>query len=145
MLLATLRKRGVELWMDAGRLRYRVPIGILTVEDKAALAAMKEDMLCLLSQASSTNNQTTSDTRGSVISAAQQEPFSLRAVPLPISDERQTIQPDTQIIPYRAATPGACYACGTMRRWRSIYGAIVCARCHPPGDAALVAAWEGEA
>jgi hypothetical protein len=25
------------------------------------------------------------------------------------------------------------------------YGAVVCARCHPPADAALVAAWAGEA
>jgi hypothetical protein len=40
--------------------------------------------------------------------------------------------------------PGACYACGTMRRWRSVYDAVVCAQCHPPADAALVAAWEGE-
>jgi hypothetical protein len=30
-------------------------------------------------------------------------------------------------------------------RWRSVYGAVVCARCHPPAEAALVAAWEGEA
>ena len=41
--------------------------------------------------------------------------------------------------------PDVCYACGTTRRWRSVYGAVVCARCHPPVDAALVAAWEGEA
>jgi hypothetical protein len=39
--------------------------------------------------------------------------------------------------------PDACYACGTRRRWRSVYGAVVCARCHPPPDAAAVAAWEG--
>jgi hypothetical protein len=32
-----------------------------------------------------------------------------------------------------------------MRRWRSVYGAVVCARCHPPADAALVAGWEGVA
>jgi hypothetical protein len=38
----------------------------------------------------------------------------------------------------------ACYACGGTRRWRSVYGAVVCAQCHPPADAALVAAWEGE-
>src|SRR5262245_24972318 len=31
-----------------------------------------------------------------------------------------------------------------MRCWRSIYGAVVCARCHPPADVALVAGWEGE-
>jgi hypothetical protein len=37
--------------------------------------------------------------------------------------------------------PGACYACGTTRRWRSVYGVVVCARCHPPADAALVTGW----
>ena len=31
------------------------------------------------------------------------------------------------------------------RRWRSVYGTVVCARCHPPADVALVAGWEGEA
>ena len=40
--------------------------------------------------------------------------------------------------------PGACYACGTTRSWRSVYGAVVCARCHPPASPTLVAAWEGE-
>jgi hypothetical protein len=40
--------------------------------------------------------------------------------------------------------PGACYRCGGTRRWRSIYGALLCATCHPPADAALVAVWEGE-
>ena len=38
--------------------------------------------------------------------------------------------------------PGACYACGATRRWRSVYGAVVCVKCHPPAEAALVA-WEG--
>jgi hypothetical protein len=40
---------------------------------------------------------------------------------------------------------GGVDACGTTRRWRSVYGAVVCARCHPTADAALMAAWEGEA
>jgi hypothetical protein len=54
-------------------------------------------------------------------------------------------QPVTQVTPCWVQTPGSCYACGTTRRWRSIYGAVVCARCHPPADVALVAAWAGEA
>ena len=28
------------------------------------------------------------------------------------------------------------------RRWRSVYGAVVCARCHPPASPTLGAAWE---
>ena len=39
---------------------------------------------------------------------------------------------------------GSVDACGTTRRWRSIYGAVVCVRCHPPADVAVGAAWEGE-
>jgi hypothetical protein len=128
--------------MDAGRLRYRAPTGILTVRDKAALAAVKEDIFSLLSQAASTSAQMTSKARGSVISAAQPESFSFRAVPLPTSDARQTLQHEAQAIPYQAGTPGACYACGTTRRWRSVYSAVVCAKCHPPASPKLVAAWE---
>jgi hypothetical protein len=30
------------------------------------------------------------------------------------------------------------------RCWRSIYGAVVCARCHPSADVALVEGWEGK-
>jgi hypothetical protein len=37
---------------------------------------------------------------------------------------------------------GRVDACGTTRRWRSIYGTLICARCHPPADVALVAGWE---
>ena len=38
-----------------------------------------------------------------------------------------------------------CPCCKGARRWRSVYGAVVCARCHPPADAALVASWESVA
>jgi hypothetical protein len=30
---------------------------------------------------------------------------------------------------------------GTGRRWSLIDSAVVCGRCHPPANAALVAAW----
>ena len=50
-------------------------------------------------------------------------------------------QPVTQTMSFWEH-PEACYACGTRRRWRSSYGAVVCERCHPPPDAAAVAAWE---
>jgi hypothetical protein len=47
--------------------------------------------------------------------------------------------------PTRPSAPGTCSSCGTTRRWRSRCGAVICARCHPPADVALVAGWEGEA
>ncbi len=36
-----------------------------------------------------------------------------------------------------------CYCCRQQRFWRSTYGVIVCARCHPPAAPDLVAAWIG--
>src|SRR5262245_16844551 len=47
--------------------------------------------------------------------------------------------------PARPSAPGACYACGTRRRWRSRSGVLICGTCHPPADVALVAAWTGAA
>jgi len=37
-----------------------------------------------------------------------------------------------------------CPLCHGTRCWRSVHGVLLCARCHPPADTALVAAWEGE-
>lgn len=39
---------------------------------------------------------------------------------------------------------GPCFSCGSARRWISIYGATVCAACHPPVDGGLVKEWIGE-
>ena len=38
-----------------------------------------------------------------------------------------------------------CTACGRRSWWRSIDGAVVCGRCHPPASAQLVAAFVGDA
>lgn len=51
--------------------------------------------------------------------------------------------PTTRATPFWER-PSICYACGGMRRWRSIYGVAVCGTCHPPADAALAAGWEEE-
>jgi DNA-binding Lrp family transcriptional regulator len=34
-----------------------------------------------------------------------------------------------------------CNACGSTRFWRSIYGAVSCGTCHPPGSQMLIAEW----
>jgi hypothetical protein len=44
-----------------------------------------------------------------------------------------------------SAAAWRCHCCQGTRRWRSIYGAVVCARCHPPASPALVTGWAGEA
>ena len=54
-------------------------------------------------------------------------------------------------MPWHRQTTVGKQACGLWqeqeeeRRWRSVYGAAVCAQCHPPADVAPVAVWEGEA
>jgi tubulysin polyketide synthase-like protein len=37
-----------------------------------------------------------------------------------------------------------CRCCQGTRRWRSRDGVLICGRCHPPADAALVAGWDSE-
>lgn len=39
-----------------------------------------------------------------------------------------------------------CYACGSRAFWRSLHGAVICWRCHPPARESLVAdiLWDGE-
>ncbi len=44
----------------------------------------------------------------------------------------------------RAVAPipsGACWACGRIRYWLSVYDHMVCGVCHPPADPALVLEW----
>jgi hypothetical protein len=41
----------------------------------------------------------------------------------------------------RRVDGGPCFACRSTRRWRSIYGAVICAECHPPAAPELVAEW----
>ncbi|MGN9841243.1 amino acid adenylation domain-containing protein [Nonomuraea sp. H19] len=47
-LIAELRREGVRLWEEAGRLRYRAPKGILTADRLEALRAAKESVLARL-------------------------------------------------------------------------------------------------
>lgn len=44
------------------------------------------------------------------------------------------------------ATGKPCFACGSRTFWRSIYGAVICWRCHPPANEDLVTdiLWDGE-
>jgi hypothetical protein len=45
--------------------------------------------------------------------------------------------------PRLAMAESPCPACGGRAWWRSIHGALVCVRCHPPVSAAVVADWLG--
>jgi hypothetical protein len=47
-LLTDLRRAGVELFADAGRLRFRAPAGSLTASMREAVAAHREELLVLV-------------------------------------------------------------------------------------------------
>ena len=38
-------------------------------------------------------------------------------------------------------SPVRCFACRGSQFWRSVYGVVICGRCHPPADAQLIQAW----
>jgi hypothetical protein len=65
----------------------------------------------------------------------QVQPLLQPAVSCPLFTHGEDLEPHT--------SSWCCPCCKGTWRWRSIYGAVVCARCHPPADMALVA-WEGE-
>ena len=48
-LLTTLEQRGVMVWVEEGQLHYRAPVGVMTTDDRTTLAAVKGDMIRLLS------------------------------------------------------------------------------------------------
>ena len=41
----------------------------------------------------------------------------------------------------RRVDGGPCFSCHSTQRWLSIYGAVICAICHPPADSSTVARW----
>ena len=47
-LISDLRQRGIELWIEEGRLKCRAPAGTLSSEMKATLADRKEEFLAFL-------------------------------------------------------------------------------------------------
>jgi hypothetical protein len=49
--------------------------------------------------------------------------------------------------PRRNPPPGKpCHACGSRTFWRSVYGVVICYRCHPPANDKLIIDifWNGE-
>jgi hypothetical protein len=97
-----------------------------------------------------------------------QAPFAGLADPCRVLEEMVTAFPSIAVLPdletnepyavYFTLTDGsavkvsrpsldsaamACISCGSRAWWRSIHGAVVCGRCHPPVSAAVVAEWLG--
>ena len=55
VLLSTLRKRNIKLWVEADRLRCSAPEGVLTAELRAELAARKQEIIALVRRADTLN------------------------------------------------------------------------------------------
>lgn len=51
-LLVRLRQKGVELWIDGGRLKYRAPSGVLTPENVALLRRNRSEVAAFLGRSS---------------------------------------------------------------------------------------------
>jgi hypothetical protein len=114
-LLADLRRRGVELRPEGAGLRYRAPVGVMTEDVKAKVAAVKADVLALLE--------------------AEADPLVQTALALFEGAAIAAVEP---------VLPRVCKTCGSARWWRSVHGPVICAVCHPPAADRLVAAWLGE-
>ena len=52
-LLAHLRRQGIELWADAGRLRYRAPKGMMSASLRQEIGTRKQEILAYLNTTSS--------------------------------------------------------------------------------------------
>jgi hypothetical protein len=105
-------------------------------------------VLAIVATPATQEEQSSESSRSSTLS-----PLDTRSTMTPPYQHARTVRregapqliPDIPPIARWPNSPSACYACGTTRRWRSVYGVLLCVRCHPPADAALVATWEGEA
>ncbi|UNO38513.1 AMP-binding protein [Streptomyces sp. MST-110588] len=73
-LLAALERRGVELWADEGRLRYRAPRGAFTAPLRGRVAALKPYLLRVLRHRETSLSDTV---RAVPDPAAAHEPFPL--------------------------------------------------------------------
>lgn len=49
-LVATLRERGVRLYLEDGALKYRAPAGAFTEKDRAAVQALRTEVLRLIGE-----------------------------------------------------------------------------------------------
>src|SRR5215831_9861095 len=114
-LLQQLRALGVALTPSPdGTLHYKAPKGILTDDLRQAIRQHKTALLHVLAQPIPLNKSPLSEAYA----------LGQSAVPHPSSPRVESLE--TSPVAWR------CYCCMGTRRWRSIYGVVVCGTCHPP-------------
>ena len=149
--LHTLQARDIRLTADGEQLRYDAPEGAITDavltllrQHKAALLTLVQQTLPSAARAPESETPVPDVTTAIPDTVASCSRARIGRCGDDIAEEETQRILVTQPLSRWPNSPGTCYACGTTRRWRAIYGAVVCAQCHPPADAALVAAWAGE-
>jgi len=146
-VLHHLQARDIRLTVDGDQLRYDAPEGAITEAVLTLLRQHKAALLTLVQQPlPSAARAPESETPGpDVTTAIPETVVSGPHARIGRCGDGTAEDEPRRVLITQPNSPSACYACGTTRRWRSRYGAVICARCHPPADAALVAAWAGEA
>jgi hypothetical protein len=138
-VLQALQARDIRLTVHNDQLVYDAPEGMITEEVLMLLRQHKTALMALLQQAPEigrSDAEPSATVHTTLLPAGE---ACLGAGLAATTAESSRAHPGLPMAPWER--PGACFACGDTRRWRSVYGAVVCARCHPPADAAMVAAW----
>jgi TubC N-terminal docking domain len=128
-VLHTLRARDIRLTADGNQLRYDAPESAITEAVLTLLRQHKTALLALLQQ----GHTSISEAMAQEAEAPSTAPALAASAAVPPS-HIQGQKPPT--------AAWRCPCCKGTRRWRSVYGTVVCGTCHPPADVALVAGWE---
>jgi hypothetical protein len=126
-LVTVLHTAGCRLIPEGEHLRVQDPQHALTDDLRQAIREHKPELLRLLAQTTPVHE-----------SPLAEAPV-LRPPEVLYPSSQRSKDLETPPVTWR------CPCCKRIRRWKSIYGTVICARCHPPADTELVAAWEGEA
>src|SRR5262245_23909414 len=149
-VLHHLQTRDIQLTVDGHQLRYDAPESAITEGVLTLLRQHKAALLTLLQQPlPSAARAPEIETSAPDVTPAVPDTVDsrLHARIARCGDSTAEDEPQRALVTQPMSpwpnSSGACYACGTTRRWRSVQGAVICVKCHPPADAALVAAWAG--
>ncbi len=144
-LLEELARPDIRLQPAGDKLRVDAPKGVLTDGLREAIRRHKAQLLCLLTYDSLDSRR--DPTTGAWLrdpgwwrSIPGQRPAPPKVVgpaPLPPAEGREPSHPLTLALSLRRN--GTCYLCGGSTWWVSVYGVLVCCRCHPPPAPGLVA------
>lgn len=131
-LLRTLRERGFTLRVEGGTLYVGHRPGALSDELRSLIREQKAALLALLSAGEGQEE-------APIPPAPAVPPDRILHIPAPsLRGGRSLTRPGGITLALSLRQDGACYVCGGCEWWLSIYGVVVCCRCHPPPVPELV-------